>query len=71
MDPILIGISILLIGIIAFVYIKLSRKIDNEVLIFNKKLDHISPHPTNKPILIPKNNTGTLFYENKSQKHYT
>ena len=54
MDPILIGISILLIGIIAFVYIKLSRKIDTEVLNFNKKLENIIEQPTNKPILIPK-----------------
>ena len=54
MDPILISISILLIGIIAFVYIKLSRKIDSEVLNFNKKLENIIEQPTNKPILIPK-----------------
>ena len=54
MDSILIGISILLIGIIAFVYIKLSRKIDTEVLNFNKKLDNFKVDTPNKPILIPK-----------------
>jgi hypothetical protein len=46
MDTILIGIAILLIVIIAFVYLKLSRQMNNEISKLNKKIETINSKNT-------------------------
>jgi hypothetical protein len=48
MDTILIGIALLIIVIIAFVYLKLSRQMNSEIIKMNKKIDSLTTNNIEK-----------------------
>jgi hypothetical protein len=59
MDTILIGIAVLLVVIVAFVYLKLSRQMNSEISKLNKKIESLSPkniEQTNTPPLSTSTN---------------
>jgi hypothetical protein len=53
MDYIIIGVSALLVVIIAIVYLKLSKKINTEILQLNKKIDQLENMPSIKTNVPP------------------